>query len=436
MDEKEGNIIISTVADKIRSMVEIENGQSKSTLSYEEKKNSVSKGNIYDTEYKEVSSLEGYDDSAAAIEDLLKSFQKASETPGSDPIFQNGFSERIVVDSKTYDVALIKATNAVCNNTTSGTYQTFKFQFQLNQTNPDEVETLENEYDMDLSGKKIDLNRPAKTSLKDGLVTSYLNSGNLSLSVTIPVSGNDQESFDRLFQNDASNLISYGLAATLSELTKEGIVPEDLAEAEIKLTSRSAVQEMIRKEAKARYTGKSDSEIEEIVDSIYPAVAERADLKPLTSKSITIGVYATLVEKEEKEKCEWTSISDKWTVVQTTNHVMRYRPIANSVQTFPVTDKVYEIISSMGKEFFGAYVNFANDLITSRLGMGKIDPVMSDTRVPDHPKKLSEVIGVNPKDLFIIKKDIREKFRTIVQNLLATRDDNSKTDTMSKFNSI
>lgn len=422
-----------TVGDKIRSLITIEDGNTTSNFTNEEKQASVSKSNILDQEYTQVSESSGYDDSEKALEALKQKFQAASENQGPDPIIQNGFTERIKIDEDMIDVGLIKATNAVCNNVTKGSYQTIHFSFKLNQINPDEVETLEAQWDLDLSGKKIDINRPGKTTLIDNHVTCYLNKMDLKISVTFPLTGNDQILFDDEFQDYVVDLVSYGLSQTLKKLIENKVENKSIAAEEVKLTSRKSIEDIIRKFAKARYAQSSEEEIEEIVSNVYPAVSAKLEIKPLTGKSITISLVSNLVEKALKEECEWSSTSDKWNYFATDTHIMRYRPISSASHTFPVVEDILDDISDKGYCLFKKFINTCNNMLTNKLGLSSITKTIDTMSIPDHDKTLSKALGMAPTELYAIKKDVKEQIIKVVEETLKIRDDNTKTSTMASM---
>lgn len=425
---------VITIGDKVKTLVSVENGQSISLFTEEEKLKSISKSDIFNTAYNEVDENIGYDNSEEAIQEVLDSFKKASEEQGSDPIKQNGFVERFNIDGEMLDVALIKGTNAVCNNATQGSYQAVKLSIKLDQTSLDNVDTVEGEWDLDLSGKKIDLNRPGKTALEDGKVTSYLNKGNLSLSAVFPITGNDQAEFDKHFQDNMSKTVSYGLSDTLTKLLGSGVDKEELAKAEVKLTARSSIEDMIGIEVRARHDKLSDEEVAETVSAVYPAVASDLDIKPLTSKNITISLQSSLVEKELKCNCEWSSTSSKWKVISTSNHIMRYRPIASANHTFPIVDASYDELCKMTTSIFKSYINICNKILCEKLGLESIAKIKTDIVIPQHATKLSEVIGVEKKDLFKIKKNFKEEVSKVINQKLDQRDANTKTETLKNLN--
>lgn len=429
----ENNNSIVTIGDKIRSLISVSDGQSTSTFTEEEKQKSISKSDIFNTSYNEVDPNTGYDDSESAVNEVLESFKKASEDQGADPIIQNGFSERYDIEGTILDVGVIKCANACSNNATQGSYQTIKLDITVKQLNPDEVDTVDEMWDLDLSGKKIDINRPGKTALKDGHITAYLNKNKLSLSVTLPITGNDQVYFDKQFQNDVASMISYSLSLTLAEMVEAGIAIDELAKAEVRLTSRKAIEDIIRKEAKARYASSTDEEIEEIVDNVYPAVSEDLDIKPLTKKSITFNLQSNLVEKALRSSCEWTSTSDKWNFFTTDTHIMRYRPIASANQTVPLTDNAYDTIVPMSFELFKKFVNVCNDMLCDKLNLDKVNPVPAELSIPQHNSKLSAAIGLNTKELFLIRKDFKSEVKESISKRLDQRDENSKTKTMENL---
>lgn len=432
MSESNNKQII-TVEDKIHSLIEVVDGASKSTLSLEEKENSVSKNNIFTTSYEEVKDDESYDDSAEAIKDMLEKFRAASEEPGNDPIKQNGFAERLMIGSNEYDVGLIKCVNAVCNNATTGTYQTIRFTWRQIRYDPDIQDTFEKQYDLDLTGKSVVVNRPDKTDLNNGLITKYSNPDFLTLSITLPLTGNDQDMFDEDFQDKLKEIVAYGTSATLAEIMEHDVDSTDLAREEMILTSRAITENKIRNMAVARYPSKTEDEIEEVVDQVYPAVADAMEKKPLTSKAIEVGVYVSLVEKSPVDECEWTSTSRKWKYYSAGSYNMRYRPIANSRQTFPVTDKVLEEIEDYGEELLASFIDYGNGVLCSHLGLENIDSAGNVINLPDYKSKLSDVLGINPKELFTIRRDVISQITTEIKKILDQRDENVKTETMGKL---
>lgn len=424
---------VITIGDKIRATVKVKDGHSSSVYTLEQKQKSVSKSDVFETAYNEVSENAGYDNSDEAIEALLKQFQTASEQQGTDPILQGGFSERYKINGEMIDVALIKGTNAVCNNATTGQYETIKMSVKVNQLDTNEVETLEKQYDIDLAGNKVDLNRPNKSAIEDEHITSYLNPNNMSISATFPVSGNDQEEFDQSFQDDFTKIISYGMSSTLTELIKAGVLPADLAEAEIKLTSRKTIEDIIRSEAVARYEDKTEDEIEKVVKDVYGAVSKKLEVIPLTSKNVSINLQISLVEKALKSEQNWTSTNSKWSFFETDTHIMRYRPIAGANHTFPITDNNHEEIINMCFQVFKSFINTCNNMLCDRLNLERIEECSVDLKIPDHEDKLSKVIGVEAKELYKTRRAFKEDAIDVVDSILDTRDENNYTETSKKL---